>query len=78
MKNLYFLRIDNDSLDEARAYQTLAGAKRAFRIVAAELWRYGQACSATVHIAPRPAELVEYPEYVLMLGPRGGLQVDRA
>jgi len=40
MKNLYFLRIDNDSLDDARAYQTLAGAKRAFRIVAAELWRY--------------------------------------
>lgn len=78
MRNLYFLRIDNDALEDARAYHTLAGAKRAFCIVAVDLARYGQACSATVHIAPRPADVVEYPDYVLMLGPRGGLQVERA
>jgi len=78
MKNLYFLRIDNDALEDARAYQTLAGAKRAFRIVASELWRYGQTCSASVHIAPRLSNAVEYPDYVLTLGERGGLQVERA
>ena len=78
MQNLYFLRVDNDALEDARAYQTLRGAQFAFGIVAKELDRYGQRCSATIHIAPRMADVVEYPDYVLTLGPRGGVRTERA
>lgn len=74
---LVFLRIDNDSLDDARPFNTLRGAKFRFRTVASELAQYGQDCVATVHYARRRSELQEYPDYVLELGPRGGVIVSR-
>lgn len=78
MKNLYFVRIDNDYLEDAKAFQTKSGAVAYFRRVASELWQYGQSCTATVHIAPRPADVVEYPDFVLSLGSRGGVHIDQA
>ncbi len=74
---LVFLRVDNDSLDDARPFNTLRGAKARFRHIASELARYDQDCVATVHYARRRDELNEYPEYILELGPRGGVIVSR-
>jgi hypothetical protein len=75
LKNLYFLRIGDDALESARAYQTKTGAIAAYGRVARELWAYGQSIDATVHIAPRPDDVAECPDFVLSLGPRGGVNV---
>jgi len=56
---LVFLRVDNDSLDDARPFNTLRGAKARFRYIASELAQYGQDCVATVHYARRRDELNE-------------------
>ena len=73
---LVFLRIDNDTLDDAVPFNTLRGAKARFRVVASELSQYGQECVATIHYARRRSELNEYPDYILNLGPRGGVQAE--
>lgn len=78
LPRLYFLRIDNDYLEDAKAFQTRQGAIRRFSIVARELAQYGQECVASIHIAPTRDTLVEYPEWVLSLGPRGGVRIERA
>jgi hypothetical protein len=78
MKNLYFLRIGEDYLEDARAYQTKRGAVAAYSRVARDLARIEQRIDASIHIAPRPADTVEYPDFVLSLGPRGGVRVESA
>ena len=78
MTNLYFLRIDNDHLEDSTAFQSRQGAVRRFLIVARELARYGQECSASIHVAKNKDALNEYPDWVLALGPRGGAQIERA
>ena len=78
LKNLYFVRIDNDYLEDAKAFQTKSGAVAYFRRTAQELYQYGQSCSATIHIAPRRADVVEYPDFVLSLGERGGVHIEQA
>ncbi len=50
----------------------------AFMEVAQELDGYGQTMTATLHIAPNRNEIAEYPDFVLSLGPRGGLKIERA
>lgn len=78
LPNLYFLRIDNDYLEDAKAFNTKTGAVAYFRRTAQELAQYGQECSATIHIAPRPDDVAEYPDFVLSLGSRGGVHIERA
>ena len=78
MKNLYFVRIDNDYLEDAKAFQTKTGAVAYFRRTAQELYQYGQTCTASIHIAPRLSDVVEYPDFVLSLGERGGVHIERA
>ncbi len=78
MKTRYFLRLGSDELELARPYRTRADALAAFLADARELARYGQDLAATVHLAPSRAELAEYPDLVLSLGPRGGLRVELA
>ena len=78
LKNLYFVRIDNDYLEDAKAFQTKTGAIAYFRRTAQELANYGQSCEATIHIAPRKSDVVEYPDFILALGSRGGVQVSKA
>ena len=76
-----YLRLGNDTLDEARRYRTQAAAIRAYRATAEELARYGQTIEATLHGAHGDGhawEIVEYPDYVLTLGPRGGVHLTRA
>jgi hypothetical protein len=74
----YYLRLGSDDLDQARPYRTRADAVAAYSYAARELAQYGQDLDASVHLAPSRAELAEYPDLVLSLGPRGGLRVGRA
>ena len=78
MKGFYFLRIGTDTLGQALAYNSKREAVAAFGRVARELDQYGQTIDATIHIAPRPSDVVEYPDVVLTLGPRGGVHVEAA
>jgi hypothetical protein len=78
MRNKSFLRLGDDSLDRAIAYRSRAAAVAAYRAVAVELDRYGQSIEATVHISSSREAIDEYPDFVLALGPRGGVRVDRA
>lgn len=72
-----FLRMANDYLEEAEKCSSIAGAVRAFEHTARELARYGQYTEAAIHIAKTLDEVVEYPDYVLSLGPRGGVRKQR-
>lgn len=76
MKTRYFLRIGSDYLEQAKPYPTLAAAKAAYKEVAAELARYGQAIEATVHMADNAEETVEYPDLLLTLNEHGRVVVE--
>jgi hypothetical protein len=74
-KKYWFLRVGDDSLDEAKRYRTKAIAVWRYQQVAQELAQYGQEISASIHQACTRDLIDEYPDYVLALGPRGGVQV---
>ncbi|WP_186043157.1 MULTISPECIES: hypothetical protein [Burkholderia] len=74
----YFLRMGADYLEDAVKYTSKAGAIDAFRETSDELDRYGQTISASLHIADTLDEVVEYPDFVLERGPKGGVRVERA
>ena len=76
MKTRYFLRIGNDYLEQAQPYRTLAEAKAAYKEVAAELARYGQAIEATIHMADNAEDTVEYPDFLLTLNEHGRVVVE--
>jgi hypothetical protein len=50
----------------------------AFLEVARDLDRFGQEITATLHIASNRSEIAECPDFVLSLGPRGGLKIEGA
>ncbi len=72
-----FLRMGNDYLEDAVKYNSVAACVEAYRVVAVELDRYGQNIEASIHIADTKEELNEYPDFVLSLGPRGGVKKER-
>ncbi|PQV53425.1 hypothetical protein [Paraburkholderia sp. BL21I4N1] len=74
----YFLRMGADYLEDAVKYTSKAGAIDTFRETSDELDRYGQSITASLHIADTMEEVVEYPDFVLERGPRGGVKVERA
>jgi hypothetical protein len=74
----YFLRYDNDYLDAALKFAYKKNAINHFRNTAEDLSRYEQHVEATLHIANFRDELVEYPDFVLTLGPRGGVRCEKA
>jgi hypothetical protein len=78
MKNRYFLRSGDAYLENAVPYRSLAAAKAQFHDDARQLAKYGQAHTAAIHVAPNAAMVVEYPDYVLSLGSRGGLICEKA
>lgn len=78
VKKYWFLRIGDDYLDDAKRYSTRATAVWKFQQVAQELARYGQDIQASLHAAPSREALAEYPDFVLALGPRGGIQLQKA
>ena len=73
---MYFLRFADDYLEAAKGLKTLKGAREAYEETAEELWRYGQAIEATVHIAGSIDEVAEYPDYLLTY--TDGLLVEEA
>lgn len=72
-----FLVFGNEYLDDAKKFHSIAAAKEEYLSVARQLDRYGQRIDGRVHIARTRDEVVEYPDYVLSLGPHGGLKVER-
>ena len=73
MKTCY-LRYQFDSLANAKMHASMASACSEFLKTAKDLDRYGQRIESSIHIAATKEELDEYPDYVLSLGPRGGLR----
>lgn len=71
-----YLRIANDDINEATRCRSIAYAKGEFMAAAQELDGYGQRIEASIHIADTWDEVDEYPDYVLSLGPRGGLKCE--
>ena len=78
MKNRFFLRLGADAPDEVTAYQSLRAAVQGYRDTATELARYGQSLEGSIHLAPSRGTVAEYPDFVLSLGPRGGVRVEGA
>jgi hypothetical protein len=73
-----YLRIGSDTLEEAVLYRTMQAAINDFAACALELDRYGQRVEASLHfVGSAQEEPAEYPDRVLALGPRGGVQVHR-
>lgn len=78
MKEFWFLRFSTDTDDRLLRYSSKQSALDAFFDVAEELDRYGQPIEASLHRAPSRDQVAEYPDYVLSLGPRGGVRVEAA
>lgn len=72
-----YLRVGNDPLEDATRHETIADAKADFKAIADDLGRFGQTINATLHIAPDFDSVVEDPDYLLEIGPRGGLVCSR-
>lgn len=74
-KRMYWLRSGDDDLSQAVGYTAKADAIASFRYEAEQLADMGQEHTASLHIADTLDEVVEYPDFVLRLGPRGGVEV---
>lgn len=57
-------------------HRTKGDAVADFECVARYLDRFEQRITASIHIAHKRDEIVEYPDFVLSLGPRGGVRVE--
>lgn len=73
-----YLHYPDIPLEHAQVFRSITAACAAFKITADAVGCLGQAIEASVHIAKNRSELVEYPDYVLSVGPRGGLKKERA
>ena len=69
-----YLRVGADYLDEAIKCPSIKFAIGEFQAIAQELDNYGQRIEASIHIANKRSEIAEYPDYVISLGPRGGVK----
>jgi TPR repeat protein len=74
----FYLRSGNDYLEDAVEFSSKAAAVRYYRSDAEELDRIGQRHEASIHIAEDRDKAAEYPDFVLSLGPRGGVKIERA
>ena len=79
----YYLRFGDEYLDSAVPYGTKADAVAAFGECMAAADRrgielFGVAATAYIHIAGNRDEIVEDPDFVLSIGPRGGIRCERA
>ena len=69
-----YLVLSTDTLDEAIKCSSISYAVEEYRAIAQELGNYGQRIEASIHIANKRSEIAEYPDYVISLGPRGGVK----
>ena len=75
-RNFAYLVIGSDTLDQAVRHDSIRAASLAFQRVAEDLDRFDQRVEGAIHLAPSRDAIVEYPDRVLSLGPRGGLRVE--
>lgn len=73
-----YLRIGDDPVEKAKFCRSVKSACERYMSVAEGLARYEQQIEASIHIAPDRNKVVEYPDFVLSLGPRGGLKKEAA
>ncbi len=71
-----FLRFASDPLEDATRFNTKRDAVLSFAKVAFELDRIGQRIDASLHVARDRDVIHEYPDFVLSLGPRGGVRCE--
>ena len=74
----YYLRMGNDVLNDAVKHTTKTDAIASYRDTSDDLDRFGQSITNSIHIADSMDDIVEYPDFVLERGPRGGVKVERA
>jgi hypothetical protein len=74
----YYLRMGNDFLNDAVKHTTKTDAIASYRDTSDDLDRFGQSITGSIHIADSMDDIVEYPDFVLERGPRGGVKVERA
>jgi hypothetical protein len=79
MTHRCYLRVGDDTLEEAKFFRTFGRACDSFKWQADELAQYEQHLTASVHFVARKGDpdLTDYPDRVLSLGPRGGLVIER-
>lgn len=70
----YYIVFGGDSIEDAEMCMSKAEAVSSFKSVALDLDRFGQQIEASIHLAPSRSAIVEYPDYILSLGPRGGVR----
>lgn len=74
----YFLHHQGDTTPDPTPYRAKSHALAAYAAVAKGLYVYGQTHGATLHRARSVADVREYPDFVLALGPRGGVRCDQS
>lgn len=76
-----YIRFNSDYLEDAEFCESVKAARDYFQSVAAELNGFGQSVEATIHVYDRSVEdsprCQEYPDYILGIGPRGGIRMER-
>lgn len=78
MPAYYYLRMGCDPVEKAIRMDSKASAIEAYRTAAQELAQYEQSLEGAIHLAECRDELVDYPDFVLSLGPRGGVRCTAA
>lgn len=77
-RDSFWLCLERDALEQSSPHASLKLARDEFERYAQPLERIGQMLTASVHLAPTRKEIAEYPDFVLSVGPRGGIKVERA
>lgn len=72
-----FLCYVGETLEDAKPFGSKSSAVADFENTALKLARYGQAIEASLHVAEGAESLAKYPDFVLSLGPRGGVRCER-
>ena len=76
MRPYYFLA--SNAWSGTTEHRTLADAMGEFRRFNTELLRFGNVpIDALVYVAPSRADMGDYPEYSLAIGPRGGVRCEK-
>ena len=73
----YFLRYADEYLSAAEPFKTLASAVASYASAARNLRRMGQELEASIHVGTDKESLDEYPHYLLAVGKRGGISIER-
>lgn len=74
---IIYLRFASDYLSESLRFESKKAAIDYFADTARELARFDQKIEASLHIGQSLEEIVEYPDFVLSIGPRGGIVCER-